>query len=256
MDETTPETADEAAERSRWWNPGDDADPKPRVAVLCSELLDGLKAVEHAAADDMARPILATILFTPSPDPGEMEAAVRLVAADNYRIATYDVEVCDGSPAALEGGLCVAVADVRALRALLKAIPKGAIVGLRRSADRLRFDWSAGGADFRLVDGQYPAYIQALAPPDMVPPTATVSVNPAFLADAGKAFGATPVLIEVRGELTPVRIVSEAHPRMTEVIMPVRTVRTTAAPARLNGQPVDPVTVKAPAEVVTQENLS
>lgn len=185
-----------------------------QTIVRAPDLAAGLAAVWHAIAAEDARPILGTVCFEPAPD------ALRLVAADNYRIAMYDVPLVAAEVAGtaqFAGRPVLRRADVKALRAILA--PLHGPVTLTVADGRLGVDWKDGNAEFRFMDGTYPDYALILRPE--APPT--VTVNPKYLAEAGRAFGkAITVAVEIAGPLSPVVLRGAGIP-FVEVIMPVRT---------------------------------
>lgn len=224
---TETPTPEEAAERARWWTAGG-GDAAPTVVVRTGDLAAGLAAVEHAIAADEARPILTTVLFAASPPIERWSlGGLRLVAADNYRIAIYDLRVVDGSAAALgESGLPLRRDDVDVLRRLLKAQRRAVDIRIRVRDRRLRFEAGGSAVEAMAMDGTFPKYGELFERPDLsAPPLATVALNPGFLADLGKAFGKRPhAVVEVRDPLTPVMVRTDDDlGRMTEILMPVRT---------------------------------
>jgi DNA polymerase III sliding clamp (beta) subunit (PCNA family) len=182
------------------------------VTVLAKDFAAGLAAVWPAMATDESRPILSTVCFEPAG-----EAALRLVAADPYRIAMYDLRLSGGSEPLGQRAI-LRRGDVKILRSILASLRS--VVMLSVVGDRIRIDWIYGAVEFRLVEGTYPDYAQILRA--ATPPA--VSLNPQYLAESAAAFGKAPTIVEMQidGSLMPVVLRSKEHP-LTVIVMPVRT---------------------------------
>ena len=180
-------------------------------------LLDALNRVKHAAATDEARPILMSVVIE-----GLDDDSLRVSAADNYRIATMRVWVHETSAAFPR--VVVPIEDgVPVLVALLKAAPKGssAVLMANVASDKptLAIDTTIGSGEVRLVYGTYPD-IDAIIGPSLGYKR-LISVNPKYLADAGKA---TPdAVIEFRFEAWDKPILITANDSdYAELVMAVR----------------------------------
>lgn len=190
------------------------------ITVSASELEVAIKRVRHAAATDKGRPILATILFE-----GRDRTTIRVVAADNYRIAIQDVRAVDddghdGNDAMAIGRSPVDVVDLRLLMPFL-AMTRKRTLKLSVADGRLRVDDGFRSIDLRVVDGAYPKYEDVV---DMYEPKAvSVAVRPEFVADVGKALGAHAAFMKLRfgGPFDPVFV--DGVDGYREIIMPVRT---------------------------------
>ncbi len=181
------------------------------IAISSELLLGAIKRVEHAVADEMSRPILSTIRVEIL-DKGE-DSGLRLIAADNYRIAWADIRADSegfGDPILLR----------RESLPLLKMWLKAAItmVTMDVSKDRQSVAFSSGRwgtITVPLQDGMYPQWKQVIpSGPQMV-----VGLNPKYLADMGKSLGNGIVKMHIRDPLQPVQFDGYGG---GEIIMPVK----------------------------------
>ena len=192
------------------------------ITVHADELAFAIKRVRHAAATEPMRPILSTILFQ-AVDPD----TIRLVAADNYRIATQDVKVGrsddDDAGAMAIGRTPVDLTDIKWLLPFL-AVHKRAAITITLSDDKrtMRFSTNWRSLDARVVDGTWPAY--ETVTDDARAKADRVALRPEFLTDVAKSLGKTTPAMTMRfgDPLHPVII--DTTDGYTETIMPVRTV--------------------------------
>jgi hypothetical protein len=221
--------------------------PIGSVTIQAPDLLRALVAVIHAAGTDEARPILVSVAI----EPRETTDEVRLVAVDNYRIATCDVDGSLDEVGEWRGAVPAAVEDVKRLIAVLKSIPDlkadsctaRVVLTLGRkdteSADAPRRldafvddDTPIARLPLRVIDGVYPDYYPIM-PSD---PEHIGAFNAQYLAEAAKFGGAFDP--EAAGIIRQARSDKGADgpfvfrsARYTEVVMPVKT-----------GETVDPET--------------
>ena len=186
-------------------------DPTPAFTAEAGDLLAAIDRVKHAMAADLSRPILASFLIEATAD-----ADIRLVAADNYRLALVTLETAD-----IEGEwpqTVVARDGVPMLRDFLTMIGGGANIRVERLTDRLRVTSQMQTAEVRLVDGTYPDHAVIT---DREGGPVLARFNPKYLADAGKAAGkAALVTVKSTGPLDPVLVTDGNGYR--EWIMPVK----------------------------------
>lgn len=190
--------------------------------LVSSKALDtAIGRVSHAMGSDDARPILAAVLIE-----GD-KAGLRVVAADNYRVAVADVTTDDRSPL----GKCVLPRDqVPLLRTFLKG--RDRMIQVTVSNERTRIDFDDMGyrsIQLPLIFGTYPNYAALLgeAPGER----SAVGINPAYLAESAKALP--------KGQTLAVRFPKPANLNRavlvtatgyTEIIMPIKTDLDEAAP--------------------------
>jgi DNA polymerase III sliding clamp (beta) subunit (PCNA family) len=188
------------------------------VRAVAGEIRRALTLVEHAASKDEDRPILTVVAL--SAHRGHLYA----VAADNYRIAEAHIAVV-GDPDPLDGAL-LASSDRPAVLAWLKACGSEADVELRRDGSQLTFEYGRRQLTITLMDGPFPNYRHVMDTETL--PRVVFSVNPAYLADVGKAFaGETIVQVLSDGPLSPVLLRRDDY---REHIMPIRTAAVDDAP--------------------------
>lgn len=183
-------------------------------AIQANEFREYLDRVKPAMADNEARPILSAILIE------HLDGdTFRLVAADNYRIATQDFQadtVTDPWPNAV-----VPRWQLPLVLGFLKAQAKQSVsVEVVEHDGRrfLRVSNSYARVDVVLVDGTYPNYRQVI--PDEG--ESTIVLNPDLLRAIPKGIGAMRVQIGER--LSPVLMIPEVDTGYRFVVMPVRTV--------------------------------
>jgi DNA polymerase III sliding clamp (beta) subunit (PCNA family) len=205
--------------------PAELAESPAATVVSAPRLKAGLDAVFHAVSSDFFRPVLAAVLFE------DAMASLRLVAADNYRVAIYDVPLAGGGDAKFGSRrVLLPRPEVKVLRAVLSSLKSvvrlSLVVGpplpvsgsTPTSKFRLRVDWGYGVIDLHLMEGTFPDY-EKLMRPELAEPSVTLSGQ--YMAEAGKAFGKSIVLVEIGPDpLSPV-IFRDGGP-LTEIVMPVR----------------------------------
>lgn len=191
-------------------------------AISCSsKALEGaLKRVEHAMADDEARPILAGVLLE-----GD-KLGLRVVAADNYRLAIADI--ADGDFSEL-GSVCVPRDELGIVRAFLKVWPKDHPIHIeRRSSGPMTGQPSLVLSDdyrrveVRLYDGMYPNYRILLTAKKS--DRESIGINPAYLVEASRSVPKGEV-VAIRLPATRAKLsaaVQVSGKGYTEIIMPVR----------------------------------
>jgi hypothetical protein len=202
--------------------------PVGSITISAPDLLRGLVAVIHAAATDEDHPILKSVAIRPD----AMET-VRLVAADNYRIA--------GAWADL---LPIAIDDAKRLVTVLKSLPtikaETCMAQVTLSLGRMvtEGDWAPprrldafvedvvpiARLKLRVIDGAYPDYARII-PPD---PGYVGAFNGLFLSEAAKfASGFDPKAGGIVRQFQSADGATGAFMfrsgRMTEVVMPVKT---------------------------------
>lgn len=165
--------------------------------------------VMHAVASDNARPILGCVLFE-----GD-ERGLRLIAADNYRIAIADVATDEFSG---WGRITIQRDQVLILRAFLAKYSRD--VTLRHADATLTATDGTDTVTLRLFEGMYPNYRAAITDVPVV--RSVVHANPKYLMDALKAVkNATAARIEIPtdNELLTVMVKAEGY---SEYVMPIR----------------------------------
>jgi DNA polymerase III sliding clamp (beta) subunit (PCNA family) len=177
------------------------------LTVECADLVTALKAVRHAAANDEARPVLASVLLE-----GDREG-FRAVAADNYRIAIQPIPAV-GRTATWKRAI-VYRDDVDLILRMLKRAVGVIVLGHTDGALTLRhpsFEFST-----RLMDGKYPPYDEVVA---KVTWPVVGAFNPRFLADIAKGTSDFQVKLRMRRPTDPIAI--EGSSGFVEIIMPIR----------------------------------
>lgn len=163
--------------------------------------------VIHAVADNEARPILNCILFEGDED------GLRLIAADNYRIAVADV--AEGDYSAL-GRINLPMDQVAILRAFLAKYSRS--FALSHADDKLTATDGTDTVTLRLLHGTFPNYRAVI---DVPVPRSTLNVNPKYVMDAMKALkGAADVQFDLPdSRLQTVYVKATGY---SEWIMPIR----------------------------------
>lgn len=183
------------------------------LTVTSKAFDDAIGRVAHAMAPDEGRPILSGFLL-------EGDAAgLRVVAADNYRLAIADV--ADGDFSAFRfGGVVVPRDQVPVLRAFLKVRKRD--VTIESLPPHLVVADSYGSVTLRTIDGKFPDYRVLLH--KKRGDRQVVGINPAFLTDAARALPkGLPMAVSVptaKGGLGAAVLVTVRG--YTEIIMPVR----------------------------------
>lgn len=178
------------------------------VLVQSKALNAAIGKVIHAVAAEPNRPILTCILIE-----GD-EHGLRLVAADNYRLAIADVDVGDYTAI---GRINVPHAQVLILRAFLAKDSRE--VALTHDGQTLTAKDGFDTVLLRLMDGKWPNYQAAIV--DAPVARTVVHANQRFLLDSLKALkGATATRIELPdNELQTVYVQAEGY---SEWIMPIK----------------------------------
>lgn len=212
--------------------------PVGSITIPAPDLLRGLVAVIHAAGAEDDRPILKSVAICPD----AMET-VRLVAADNYRIATCELDATVDEAGDWLDAVPVAIEDAKRLVAVLKSLPsiKAETCVAQVTLSLGRMDTEGDRAPRRLdafveevvpiarlklrvIDGTYPDYTQVI-PSD---PGYVGAFNGTLLAEAAKFAGgfdpeASGIVRQFQSTAGPLGAFVFRSGRMTEVVMPVRT---------------------------------
>lgn len=182
------------------------------ATVYAGELLAAIRYVEHAASKDERRPVLTTVRL------GLEREALRITAADNYRIANTSVPVVDVSDAF--GPVLVGRADLPQIKAFLAAQEKDAEVRIGRDDPVLTLSAAGGQMTVTTFDGQYPNVDKVI--PKHRDAKFRIAFTAKFLREAAKAAEASPsgiVYCAFTESLNPALLSFDGH---EEVVMPVR----------------------------------
>ena len=182
------------------------------VHIEAAQLDFALKRVAHAVAKDEARPVLTCVSLEPRGD-----LLIRLVAADNYRVAIADVPIPDGP---LPAGGLIPRHHLPALRGFLRA-HRGELA-LVVADGRLGLSDDRGQLSVDLLDGQFPT-VDDVLPVNPTDGYRRIAVNRQFLADlrhADSEESAGILRVWIKGALDPILV--QAGEDYREVIMPVR----------------------------------
>lgn len=202
------------------------------VVLQGGDLLAALDLIEHARdRQDLGRPILSGVLLSGHND------RLTVVASDDYRIASAEVAVSEGSPSATFGELDTSIREdmLPLVRQFLRAFKKLPVrVGITDAAVMLRFTFGSMGIEVYRQDGSYPDVWRLLDKPEA---PVLFAVNPRFLADIGKAFGKgwEPVRVRREGDAATAAL-DIARPGYRELIMPVRMAVPDPVPSRGSGE--------------------
>jgi len=180
------------------------------LTLHSSRLLEAIGCVKHAIALSPQRPVLTTLLLE-----GD-EKGVRLVAADNYRIAIADLseEASDfGQALVWSHDLPLVVSVVRS--------SKGTVAVRKDAEGHLTVEAGALSLTVRLCDGTFPNYRRADVPWEPGDRVAW-GVNPAFLRDTTAALAKASGHIRIYPDPDPEKPILVTGPNYREVIMPVR----------------------------------
>lgn len=185
------------------------------ASVPAAELLAGIKQVEHAKANDGARPVLASILME------ERDGKLRLVTADNFRIAWTDIPTEKLTP---ETKVMLRGDDVPALKRFLadrlRWWPKSAIrLVTFYLADGVRLTWECSGYAMTVVamDSHFPDYMQVLPKKGDKP---SVVLNPRYIKDMAASLRNWPYCrVYITDPLKPPLFIGENG---GECIMPIK----------------------------------
>jgi len=119
----------------------------PAVTIEAASFVAALKQVVPAASSDDSRPILTGVLLTP------VEAGLRLVATDSYRLAVSDIP----GASVLEGEQSVLVPS-RALAEVRRVVGDAPELTLRLGESDAAFVVDGLVVTTRLIDGDFPKY--------------------------------------------------------------------------------------------------
>jgi len=180
------------------------------VTVHSKRLIEGIARVKHAAATNPQRPVLNTIAIE-----GD-DKGLRLIAADNYRIAIAEID----EQASDFGQALVWLRDVPLLLSVARAT-KGRLE-FTRSDDRLTVSGGSLSLTVRLCDGAYADYRSEHLQWD-AGDRQVLGVNPAFLGDVMRALGPHTGVARVYfgGPEQPVLVEAESG-EFRSLIMPLR----------------------------------
>jgi len=184
-----------------------------KIVLDAAALRKALGRVRHAVAGDEARPVLTTVAFQAD---GE---SLRLVAADNYRLATMTIDVASGSvesatPFLLQKG------DIGHLRAFLKDYDTSPLL-VARDAQTVTFAHGRRSVTYVTLDGVFPDYrslVETATTPD---PLAVVGVTPALLDGLQAGSDGAPLWMFVGATETPIVFASGVD-SYREYLMSVR----------------------------------
>jgi len=119
----------------------------PAVTIEAASFVAALRHVVAAASSDDSRPILTGVLLTP------VEAGLRLVATDSYRLAVSDIP----GASILEGDQSVLVPS-RALAEVRRVVGDAPELTLRLGESDAAFAIDGLVVTTRLIDGDFPKY--------------------------------------------------------------------------------------------------
>lgn len=201
----------------------------PTLTVGANELREALALVIHAAEKPKGnRPVLETVFFEIKHLRGK-PVSLRLVTADNYRIAWADVfnPVPPADPVVTADKdfgsfllpIDTAVALVKDLKPPKFGKPSPVEIALTDAFGSI----AQGGnvRSFRPMDGQFPNYDKVI--PNRKPKL-VVGVSGKYLADVAKAFGDDEALVlAFTGDpLKPITVSSYGKSNHGSIIMPTR----------------------------------
>lgn len=186
------------------------------IIVNSRDLAQGLGAVVHAASTDTMRPILNGVLFE------GRQGQLRLVAADNYRIAYAEIAADTLSDEPLVLPLDVATTLLKDCKAA--KMPDRVTITFDKTGATIAFDFGAT-RNVRVIDGTFPNYAQVI--PIDRENDRTIGLCGKHLADAMALTARSRYVkdagnnlrITFGGPLEPIIIRGEYG---TEIIMPVR----------------------------------
>jgi DNA polymerase III subunit beta len=192
------------------------------ITLDAADLRHGIRAVKHAVSKDWARPVLTTMCIEGDAD------GVRLVAADNYRIAVYDLvgptDVLE-TPEAMDIGRRLVPGDtLPGLDALLAKCGENETVTVELGDSTLTVMTAARESlTARLMDGTFPDY-RKVVPSMAERQGAIVAFNPRYIADAARVAKAEGAVVEVSfGRAWDPVLFTASGDRYREVIMPTLT---------------------------------
>lgn len=187
------------------------------IIVNSRDLAQGLGAVVHAASTDENRPILHGVLFE------GRQGQLRLVAADNYRIAYAEIAADTLADEPLVLPLDVATALLKDCKALKPYA--GPVTITWENPDAVTLAYGTTTRTVRAVDGTFPNYAQVI--PIDRENDRTIGLCGKHLADAMALTARSRYVkdagnnlrITFGGPLEPIIVRGEYG---TEIIMPVR----------------------------------
>ncbi len=193
------------------------------VKVRGDDLKDAIDLVRHAADQvGYARPILAGILLERD------DVFLRLVAADNYRLATAEIKIDEYSAESWRPAI-ISIQEIPLIRMLLGGrnghVKPGIWTTLTRVDDtHLDVETQAGLVRVHLIEGKYPNYRDVLAEKRDAAERRAYTVKAAFLNEVAKIPRAKvgTVKISLAGPKDPIRV-ELTRMNYTETIMPADT---------------------------------
>jgi DNA polymerase III sliding clamp (beta) subunit (PCNA family) len=186
------------------------------ITVHASRLIEAIALVRHAAASSEARAILNTVMVE-----GD-DKGVRLVTADNYRIAIADLS----EEASEFGRAIIRLRDIPLVTSIARA-HKG-MVELTVEDGRLTVVAGALSLGLSLADGMYPDYRHA----DMhweLDGRIALGVNPQFLGDVTRALSKSIGHVRIYSFPDPLKPILVTGDGFRSIIMPVRLAEATVA---------------------------
>lgn len=190
------------------------------IIVNSRDLAQGLGAVIHAASTDTMRPTLNGVLFE------GRQGQLRLVAADNYRIAYAEIAADTLSDEPLVLSLDVALALLKDCKAL--KVPESVTITWD-NPDGVTLTYHGTTRRVRGIDGTFPNYVQVI--PIDRDNDVTIGLNARMLADIaaltdakrptryGYGQNVGTLRVTFAGPTDPIIVRGEYG---TEIIMPVR----------------------------------
>jgi DNA polymerase III sliding clamp (beta) subunit (PCNA family) len=190
-----------------------------KITLNPKALDTALGRVQHAVSAATTKPILNTVLFEGT------EQGLRLVAADNYRMAIQPIELRGADKGKALGVVTVRLDDIKALRAYLKGRHTAVVLSVEGEGQGQVLVVSCSGTVLRCPTayGAFPKYTDVLEPA-LAKARMVVALNPRFILDAAEALGKDWSVAKIMpgpSHLDP--LVIKGTDGYVEVIMPVRT---------------------------------
>ena len=181
------------------------------VTVHSARFVEALGLVAHAASQRYERPVLNTIVVDAD------DKGVRLIAADNYRIAIADVS----DEASDFGRAMIWLRDIPLVKSILRAHRGSAELSVDDTSARLTVAAGPLSLTVKLCEGQYP---------DINHPNLKwgrdgrrqIAVNPQYLSEVTRALAKQTAAIRVYAGETPETSILVTADDFREVIMPLR----------------------------------
>ena len=181
------------------------------ITVHAARFVEALDLVRHAASPRFERPVLNTVMVDAD------DKGVRLVAADNYRIAIADVS----DEASEFGRAMIWLRDIPLVRSILRAHKGPALLTVDDKSMRLTVAAGALSLSVKLCEGQYPDITDPRLQWGMAG-RRPLGVNPQYLSDVTRVLAKQSSAIRLyAGETSESPILVTAE-RFRSVIMPVR----------------------------------